>query len=241
MNMATRAVPKYFRIMQEILAEIRGGTLGPGAQIPSENELIDAYRISNTTARKVHQELERAGWVTRIKGKGTFLNGNRVDRSADRILGFTKNMIEAGRRPSTRLISADLRRRGRALTLGARRFVLPGPACEIKRLRLADGVAMMRETRYVSEKLCPGIHTKALDGSLYEIYQRQYGLRLTQIDQRLSAIIVDGRQMGFSGVGGEIPAFYVEGVTFCGKELILEIEESIYRGDMYRFSVRAMG
>ena len=38
---------------------------------------------------------------------------------------------------------------------------------------------------------------------------------------------------------GQIPALKVEGVTYSAKELIIEMEESIYRGDMYRFSVRA--
>lgn len=37
----------------------------------------------------------------------------------------------------------------------------------------------------------------------------------------------------------EVPAFRVEGVTFCGKEMILKMEDSIYRGDKYRFSIRA--
>ncbi len=239
MKTAQETTPKYFRIMQEIVAEVRGGRLLPGVQVPSENELIEQHKISNTTARRVHQELEQAGWVTRIKGKGTYVRGSRVDRSVDRILGFTRNMVEAGRIPSTRLLSAKVRRRDRTLTINSRRYVLSGPVCEIKRLRLADGIAMMRETRYVSERLCPGIHKKDLEGSLYDIYEHEYGLQLMQVNQRLSAIIVEGQQMGFPDVEGEIPAFCVEGVTFCAKEVVFEMEESIYRGDMYRFSVRA--
>ena len=233
-------IPKYFRIMQDLLTEIRKGELVPGMQVPSENELIEAYKISNTTARKVHHELERSGWVTRIKGKGTYVRGRRVDRSADRILGFTRNMIESGRVPSTRLISAKVRREDRTLSINGRRYVLRGPLCEIRRLRLADGVPMMIETRYVSERLCPGIRTKDLEGSLYDIYEREYGLELTQIDQSLSAVLIDGEKTGFPGVEAEMPGFRVEGVTSTAKELILEMEESIYRGDMYRFSVRAV-
>lgn len=232
-------IPKYFRIMQALVAEIRSGAIAPGSQVPSENELIAAYRISNTTARKVHHELERAGWVTRIKGRGTYVRGSRIDRSADRILGFTRNMIEAGRKPSTKLLSVTVRRRGQSLSVNNRRYSLQAPLCEIRRLRLADDVPMMIETRYVSQRLCPDIHKKDLEGSLYDIYQRDYGLELIQIDQSLSAILIDAEQTGFAGVAGKIPAFRVEGVTYTTKELILEMEESIYRGDMYRFSVRA--
>ena len=222
-----------------MIERIRAGKLAAGTLAPSENELIQSHGVSNTTARKVHTELERAGWVTRVKGKGTFVRGNPVDRSVDRILGFSRNMIQAGRRPSTKLIGAKVRKAGCSKTINNRRHSLAGPVCEIKRLRLADGVPMMFETRFVSAQLCPGIHKKDLIGSLYSIYEKDYGLQLMQIDQNLSAVIVDAEQTGFAGVEGEIPALKVEGVTTTAKEIILEMEESIYRGDMYRFLVTA--
>jgi GntR family transcriptional regulator len=211
----------------------------PGMQIPSENEIIARHRVSNTTARKVHQELERTGWVTRVKGKGTYVRDKRVDRSANRILGFTRNMIEEGYRPSTRVLDVNLRPGGRRIMLQGRRFVLPGPVCAIRRLRLADGQPMMLETRYVSTRLCPGIETQDLAGSLYDVYRDKYGLELAHIDQSLSAVVLDAAASGFSGIEGMIPAFRVNGVTFCAKEVVLEIEESVYRGDRYRFLVRA--
>ena len=232
-------VAKYFQVFQDVAKQIRRGKFLPGAPVPSENELIAAYGISNTTARKALAELERAGWVVRVKGRGTYVSDSRVDRSATRILGFTKNMLEAGRVPSTQLVSVKTRRRGRALTIGGRKYSLRGQVYEIERLRLADGIPMMRETRCVSAALCPGIDQKDLEASLYDIYEREYGLRLTRIDQSLAAVIIDGEKVDFPGVPGEIPAFCVEGVTFCGKELILEMEKSVYRGDMYRFLVRA--
>ena len=239
MQTAAKHIPKYYRIMQDIVARIRRKDIAAGGPVPSENQLTEAYGVSNTTARKALFELERANWVIRIKGKGTYVRDTRVDRSATKILGFTKNMLEAGRTPATRLISAKLCHRNRSLTIRGRRYTLPKPLCEIRRLRLADGIPAMRETRYISTRLCPGIQDKDLEGSLYDIYEREYGLQLAQVDQSLSAIIVDGQEAGFPGVDGQIPAFCVEGVTFCAKELILEMEESVYRGDTYRFLVRA--
>lgn len=235
----TKTIPKYFSVFREILADIRRGRYAPGAKVPSENELISTHGISNTTARKVLAELEHAGWVTRVKGKGTYVRDQRVDRSATRILGFTKNMIESGRVPSTRLISAKVQSKGSRLTINGREYTLAGPVCKVTRLRLADGIPIMREIRYISTTLCPAIEKKNLEASLYDLYEQNYGLQLTRIDQRLSVTLVDAEVMGFSGVEGRMPAFRVEGVTFCAKELILEIEESIYRGDMYRFNVRA--
>ena len=53
-------------------------------------------------------------------------------------------------------------------------------------------------------------------------------------------VFLDQKDYASFNVTEAIPAFKVKGVTFCGKELIVEIEESIYRGDLYRFYVDAV-
>jgi GntR family transcriptional regulator len=232
-------VPKYYRISREIIARIRSGELRAGMRIPSENELIERYGISNTTARKALHEIEAQGWCTRVKGKGTFVRERNVHRSANRILGFTRNMREAGFTPSTRVLDARRVEAGYAADINGRRYTMNGPAYKIHRLRFADEVPMMIEVRYISLEFCPGIETKDFTGSLYDIYEKDYGLHLVEIKQVLSTIMMDTVTQRFFDLTKPAPAFRVEGVTFCGKEMILEMEESIYRGDKYRFSVRA--
>jgi GntR family transcriptional regulator len=232
--------PKYFQISREITGRIQRGELRPGALVPSENEIIEQYQVSNTTARKALHELEKAGWVQRVRGKGTFVSRQTtVERSVSRIFGFTKNMLEAGRKPSTRLMGFHLRYRDHTQIINGKEYTLRAPFCEIERLRLADGIPMMKETRYISLQLFPDIHRKNLETSLYAIYEKDYGIRLTEINQMLSAVILDGDLLQVFEVGKDVPAFRVEGVSFCGKELIAEMENSVYRGDMYRFAVKA--
>lgn len=237
---AEKSFPKYFRITREITARIQRGDLQSGSLVPSENEIIEQYRVSNTTARKALHELEKAGWVQRVRGKGTFVSRQTtVERSVSRIFGFTKNMIEAGRKPTTRLMGFHLRYRDHQQTINGKEYTLPAPLCEIERLRLADGIPMMKETRYISLQLFPDIHRKNLESSLYDIFEQDYGIRLMEINQMLSAVILDGELLQIFEVGKDVPAFRVEGVSFCGKELIAEMENSVYRGDMYRFAVKA--
>ncbi|MBN2326065.1 MAG: GntR family transcriptional regulator [Candidatus Omnitrophica bacterium] len=236
---ATSKIPKYSQITQDIIYQIQKGELPPHSQAPSENEIIDAYRVSNTTARKALQELSNAGWVKRIKGKGTYVLERKIERSASRILGFTKNMIEAGRQPSTRLISLQVMQPPFTMTINSRDYTLKGPLCKIQRLRFGDDAPIMFETRYISMRFCPEIDKKDLERSLYEIYEKDYGLRLNEIQQVLGVIMLDNHLMDYFDLQSPAPAFRVEGATFCGKGLILEMEESIYRGDMYRFTVAA--
>lgn len=233
-------LPKYFQISREIIALIQKGAFAAGALVPSENEIIEKYKVSNTTARKSLHELEKAGWVTRIKGKGTFVRNNTVERPVTRIFGFTKNMIEAGRKPTTKLLGFHLRDKNRTLDLNGRSYVLKGPYCEIERLRCADGVPMMKETRFISLQLCPGIHKRNLEQSLYEIFERHYHIQLVEIKQLVSAVHLEGEWLEVFDSNKPVPAFRVEGVSFSGKNMIVEMEDSVYRGDMYRFSVSAL-
>ena len=80
--------PKYFQISREIVSQIHSGALPAGKLVPSENEIIEKYKVSNTTARKALHELEKEGWVSRVKGKGTFVRDYTVVRAINRIFGF---------------------------------------------------------------------------------------------------------------------------------------------------------
>jgi GntR family transcriptional regulator len=237
---AKHAFPKYFQIAREIINKIQQGGLCIGSLVPSENEIIDQYAVSNTTARKALLELEKDGWVTRVRGKGTFVSKNpTVERSVSRIFGFTKNMLEAGRKPTTKLMGFHLRYEDHSQIVNGRAYTLKAPFCEIERIRFADGIPMMKETRFISLRLFPEIHRKDLEQSLYDIYENDYGVRLTEINQLLSAVVLDGDLLKVFEIDRAVPAFRVEGVSFCGKEVIAEMENSIYRGDMYRFAVKA--
>jgi len=240
MPVRSQRLPKYLQISQDIVDMIRRGELPVGHQTPSENEIISQYGVSNTTARKALQEIEQAGWVTRIKTRGTYVSSARVGRSVDKILSFTKNMIQAGRVPSTRLLRVRVRKLGQSIALQGRTCRLEGPVCVLERLRLADGIPMMKETRYISEDLCPGIEKMDLEGSLYQIYEEAYGLQLMEINQVLNVTMLEKKSdMDLFQIEDPTPAFLVTGATSCSKDVILEIEESLYRGDLYQFAIRA--
>jgi GntR family transcriptional regulator len=233
-------LPKYFLISQEIIQRIKKGELQPGMQVPSENQIIEQHRVSNTTARKALLEIEKSGWAVRIKGRGTYVRGGNIVRSAGKILSFTKNMIESGYTPSTRVVERGVLPEGYTSVINGRRYAMKEPVYRILRLRFGDGTPMLLEMRYISLRLCPEIAGDPLDGSLYGLYETRYGHRLTEIHQMLGAVIIDVNFSNFFENTAPIPGFQVDGVTFCAKEVILEMERSIYRGDKYRFAVRAL-
>ena len=232
-------IPKYQRIAGDIIAAIKSGKIKPGERTLSENEIIARYGVSNTTARKALLEAEHEGWIMKVKGKGAFVRMDAVERRINKILSFTRNMIQAGRKPSTRLLDSRIVKTDYSSVINGRRYTVKAPVFKINRLRLADGVPMMLETRYISMVLCPGIDKMNMKDSFYAIYEKEYKLHLTRIEQTLSVEMLSSAVMGFFDLQETVPAFRVEGVTFYGKNLVLEMELSLYNGNEYRFVVAA--
>ena len=91
--------PKYAELYNWITGLIESGKLSAGDRIPSENELIAKFGVSNTTARRTLLELKNSGWVRKVRGSGTFVSetppGKRLVRelgSFEAILGnFSEN------------------------------------------------------------------------------------------------------------------------------------------------------
>lgn len=231
---------KYEYISRKVREEIERGSLKPGMRVPSENEIRATYDVSNTTARKALQDLELQGYAKRIKGKGTFVRDRSVVRAADRILSFTKNIRQSGREPRTTVLYAGLVDAGYSVEILDHTYHMEGPIYKVHRLRFADDVPVLLEVRYISAELCPGLDQRDLSGSLYGVYRDAYGLHLTEVKQSLSATMLDASAMHFFNVGESSPGILLESVTFCGKDRPLEMERSIYRGDVYKFYVAAL-
>jgi len=231
--------PKYQVIYRSIINRIQNKELIPGSKVPSENEIIKEYGVSNTTARKVLQEIENEGWAVKIRGKGTFVKEFMVDRSATKILSFTRNMIEQGLKPSTVVLDSEIIDRDWPVNVSNKVYTIPGPIFKLRRLRLANGIPMMHETRYISLICCPEIWEHDLQGSLYRIYNEKYHRYIIRIEQDLEAVRLDKNIREKLEMRKNMVGIKVDGVAFCEKDTILEAEESIYRGDKYKFSVQA--
>lgn len=71
----------YKNIMQQIIGRIENGQLKAGNMLPSEADLCKEYNVSRITAKKALNELEKEGFIHRIKGKGSFVSENTIKKS----------------------------------------------------------------------------------------------------------------------------------------------------------------
>ena len=65
--------PAYQQVAETLRADIRGGRIPPGSQLPSYEALMRAYGVSITVVRNAVRELKTEGLVSTHQGKGAFV------------------------------------------------------------------------------------------------------------------------------------------------------------------------
>jgi len=244
-----RGIPKYESISKDLILKIQSGDLQPGDKVPSENELIEMYSVSNTTARKSLLEVELKGWVKRIKGKGTFVLNRTEDRHLTRALGafnavkesFNDNLLREGFKPKNVILEKTILEDGVSSKINNHHYILKGPVLKIHRLRFGDDIMLKDEIKYISLTLCPKINLADLDNqSLMTVYEKTYGLQLKNVERTLGNTIIMPKEPD-NYFENEVPmaVFVLDGAIFCESGEIVEMEHSHYRGDKYKFSVTA--
>lgn len=71
--------PIYEQIASQVKAAIMTGELTAGEALPSIRALANDLRISVITTKRAYQELEAAGFIETVQGKGTFVAGGNLE------------------------------------------------------------------------------------------------------------------------------------------------------------------
>lgn len=80
-------IPIYQQLVDHIRAAVKKGTLVPGQQLPTVQELAQQLSIARGTIKRAYDELEHQGLLEKIQGRGTFIryqpanSGSRKERA----------------------------------------------------------------------------------------------------------------------------------------------------------------
>lgn len=88
------ASPIYEQIAQQIKDAILTGELAEGTLLPSIRALANDLRISVITTKRAYAELEEAGFVSTVQGKGTFVSGGNLELLREERLRQVERLLE---------------------------------------------------------------------------------------------------------------------------------------------------
>ncbi len=98
----TSGVPIYAQITEQIRAKILSGELKEGEMLPSIRLLAKELRISVITTKRAYEDLEQAGFLYTLPGKGSFVAAQNPEIHREEALRqveqHLQNAIDAARR-----------------------------------------------------------------------------------------------------------------------------------------------
>ncbi|QXE00625.1 GntR family transcriptional regulator [Terribacillus sp. DMT04] len=87
--------PIYEQITNQIKSSILTGELQEGSPIPSMRKLAKDLQISVITTKRAYEELEKAGFIYSIIGKGSFVAEQNLDLIKEKKLKVIEEQLSA--------------------------------------------------------------------------------------------------------------------------------------------------
>lgn len=231
-------VPMYYQIKQMILEAIKNETLSVGDMIPSEMEFCEFCNVSRPTVRQALSELVSEGYLTRLKGKGTYVSRPKIQATfLNRLLSFNEEMRERGLAPSTKVLALK---------------VVTGctEACKILNLPINGKVILLERVRYANRDPLVYLRTylpypeyeKLLDcdfteNSLYKLLERLYDERVERVHRIIEAVNSEKKDVELLEISKSTAVCLVKTVGYNGRDKPIEYSVARYRGDRNQFSV----
>jgi GntR family transcriptional regulator len=232
-------LPLYQQIKDLIIRGLDGGAWKPGQAIPSEFELAERFRVSQGTVRKAVDALAAENVLVRRQGKGTYVATHGELRQQFRFLRLMPNEGEPAQYESR----ASEFRRARASVEAARLLDLkPGDGViVIRRVLSFGGVPAVFEDITLPAATFKGLSAAKLAahrGSIYHLYEAEFGIQMIRADEKLRAVAADAATATALGLARGTPLLSVERVAFTYGDRPVEYRHGLCRTDTHYYRNR---
>lgn len=154
----------------------------------------------------------------------------------DRLKGFTEEMRELGKVPSSRVLERDIVQDRSISSI----FGLPStaPLLKLTRVRYGDDIAMTREVAWYNLKAVPALEQNDFTGSVYAFLADECGARLVTCDQTIEAATPTAEECRIFDFDEPIPCLLIKRHSFTQDAVMIEYVEGLFRGDMYSYRLK---
>ena len=178
----------YMQIKELLVAKIRDGEWSPGNVIPSEINLAHEFGVSQGTVRKAITELVENNVLNRKQGLGTFVSNHDPHRALFHFFHITDNQGHKVLPDSN--VLACRRKQASRKEIAKLQLAAATPVIRIERVRNFSARPTMIETITLPAEPFGGLVDaggRELPNTLYELYERQFGITIHSADEQLRA------------------------------------------------------
>ena len=241
--------PLYIQLADCIIQYIKDNTLKPGDPLPSQNELIDHYGVSQITIRQAMARLTTEGVITRIQGKGTFVAETKIKEHIEGIQSLEDRLAEQGLTVSNQYVESQI-------VYPAKRIMQDLELAEgdqtfkIRRLKLVGGRLLGLESRHLPLNVSERFNQNELETVPFvNLLGKMEETRIVRISYYTRAATIYELEAAIMNVPGDTSVLVQHGVFYALKNRPvmagrityladkMEIQYEIRRRDDHRFKV----
>ena len=207
--------PLYDQIKVLLTQRLISGEWRPGDMIPSEIDLAGRYKVSQGTVRKAIDSLAGENILIRRQGKGTFVATHNEDGIKLRFLRLTaaNGQKEALQNELISCIKSKADNQiAKILEIKAGAALI-----EIKRLLTFSGRPLIYDHVIIPAAPFKGLNGTRVEenqGSLYSMYETEYGIRMIRAEERLTAVAANAEVAEALGLKLGAPLLSIERVSY---------------------------
>ena len=235
----TIPIPLYYQLKKSVLALLEESKLKEGDMLPPESELCVILNVSRPTIRQAFNELMSEGYLSRYKGRGTFVSKPKVEARFLRALEtFNSEMRSKNMTPHTEVLALKkIAGAGEA----SERLNLPihTPLIYLSRLRSADDNPLVYVETYIPyEKYSRLIDVDFNENSLYDSLESIYKVYITRVRREIEAVNARKSEAELLQISTGKAVSLVKTVAFAdGVPDPVEFSVARYKGDINKFTV----
>jgi DNA-binding GntR family transcriptional regulator len=227
-------------LRQTLAAEIAAGAFTVGGKFPTEYELCDRFSVSRHTVREALRALEDQGLLARQAGLGTTV----LARTPAAL--YTQTLDSLGGLHDYATGTTFEKQNEGFVTIRDGLGEILGRESGERWLRFAglrrlasDGKAICWTEIFVAEPYS-GERGRLVSaaGPVYEVISNQFGLDISEVEQRVSALAMPPEIARALDVEPLKPALMTRRRYFAGADMPFEITLSIHPGDRYAYTQR---
>ncbi len=181
--------PLYDQIKVLLTQSLIGGEWRPGEMIPSEIDLAGRFKVSQGTVRKAIDSLAGENILIRRQGKGTFVATHNEEGIKLRFLRLTAANGQKEALQNELLNCTKTKADNRIASILE---IKTGAALiEVKRLLTFSGRPLIYDHIVIPAAPFKGINGTRIEenqGSMYSMYETEYGIRMIRAEERLTAV-----------------------------------------------------
>lgn len=225
-------MPLWAQLEMELRRRLELGEFDEG-HFPTDLELTEAYEVSRHTVREAVRHLNKAGVLTRERGRGTVVNRAEFEQSLGTLYSLFQSVESAGVEQTSEVLGLDVvTDRDAASHLEVDEHA---DLVLLARLRLAGGVPLAIDRAWLPHTIAAPL--LEVDWSHTALYAELAGAGAPVPNQgweRLTPIVPTAADRGMLGLGESDAAFFLERLGSRDGTPI-EWRTTIIRGDRYRF------